>query len=57
MFKALLTSIVIVPVLLGMLAARGRGWRRGLLQLLALVLVYDVSYVLMLYFLRHRWVG
>jgi hypothetical protein len=57
MFKTLLMSVVFMPVLLGMLAATFGGRRRGLLQLLTLVLVYDVLYVLMLYFLRYRWVG
>lgn len=55
MFKLLLISIVIVPVLLGMQAARGRRGRHGLL--FALVLTYDVLYWLMLYYLRVRWVG
>ena len=55
MFKLLLISIVIVPVLLGMRAAR-RG-RQGVGLLLGLVLTYDVFYWLMLYYLRVRWVG
>jgi len=57
MFKGLLASVVIVHVLLGMQAATSRRLQRGLLQLLAFVLAYDVLYVLMLYFLRYRWVG
>jgi hypothetical protein len=57
MFKLLLISIVMFPVLLGMRAAtRGRG-RGGLLPLLAVVLTYDVLYLLLLYYLRIRWVG
>ena len=56
-FKLLLISIVIVPVLLGMNAAGVRGKRRGLLLLLVFVLVYDALYMLMLYYLRVRWVG
>jgi hypothetical protein len=40
-----------------MLAATVGGGRRGLPRLLVVVLVYDVLYVLMLYFLRYRWVG
>jgi len=55
MFKSLLISIVIVPVLLGMQAARSRREERGLLQLLASVLAYNVLYMLMLYYLRRRW--
>ena len=57
MFKLLLISIVIVPVLLGMYAARARRGRRGMGLLLGLVLTYDVFYWLMLYYLRVRWVG
>jgi uncharacterized membrane protein (UPF0136 family) len=57
MFKLLLISIVIVPVLLAMHAARGRASRRGVPLLLALVLGYDLLYWLMLYYLRLRWVG
>ena len=57
MFKILLISIVIVPVLLGMQAARTRNGQRGLLLLLASVFTYDVLYMLMLYYLRVRWLG
>lgn len=57
MFKWLLISVVIVPVLLGMLAATNRRQRRGLAQLLVFVLAYNVLYVLLLYYLRRRWVG
>jgi hypothetical protein len=57
MFKTLLMSVVFMPVLLGILAATVGGGRRGLPRLLVVVLVYDVLYVLMLYFLRYRWVG
>jgi hypothetical protein len=57
MFKLLLISIVIVPVLLGMQAAKGRRGRRGFFHLLAFLLTYDVLYVLLLYYVRVRWVG
>ena len=57
MFKAFLNSIVIMPVLLGLLtAAKGRG-RRAVWLLIALVFAYDLAYLLLLYFLRTRWVG
>src|SRR5262249_10342096 len=56
MFKLLLISIVMGPVLLGMRAAARRG-REGLALLLALVLAYDVFYWLLLYYLRLRWVA
>ena len=57
MFKLLLISIVVVPVLLGMQAAARRKGRRGLSLFLGLVLAYDVFYWLMLYYLRLRWVA
>jgi hypothetical protein len=57
MFKLLLISIVVVPVLLGVRAAKGRTARRGFLRLVGLVLVYDTLYFFMLYYLRVRWVG
>lgn len=57
MFKLLLISIVVMPVLLGMKAAAQRNRRRGLVLLLVLVTAYDTLYVLMLYYLRLRWVA
>lgn len=57
MFKLFLISIVIVPVLLGMQAAKGRSGRRGFFHLLAFLLIYDVVYLLILYYVRVRWVG
>ena len=56
MFNWFLRSIVIVPVLLGIFAARRRRLRVGLLQLVALVVVYDFLFILLLYYLRDRWV-
>lgn len=57
MFTTLLLSIVIVPVLLGMRLAGTRKMRRGLAVLAGLLLTYDVLYVLMLYYLRRRWLS
>ena len=57
MFKMLLISIVVMPVLLGIWAARSRSRRRGVVVLLALVLGYDALYFLLLYYVRMRWVG
>jgi hypothetical protein len=57
MFKALLYSIVIVPVLLALLAATSRRPRTGLALLLGSVLVYNLLFLLMLYYLQRRWVG
>ena len=57
MFKLLLISVVVVPVLLGIQASKKRSGRRGFVMLLAFVLTYDVVYFLMLYYVRLRWVG
>jgi hypothetical protein len=56
MFSLLLVSFVMIPVVLGILAAR-RKRPRGLLLLLVLFLSYSLAYLLMLYYLRLRWVG
>jgi len=57
MFKNLLVSIVLVPVLFGIYAAGMRRQGPGLVRLLILFFIYDVLYLLMLYYLRYRWVG
>ena len=56
MGKTLLISIVIVPVLLGILAARSRRESRGLLWLAVFVITYNLFYLLLLSYLRRRWV-
>jgi hypothetical protein len=56
-FKLLLMSIAFVPVLLGMRAATFRNPRRGFFVLVGLVLAYGTLYILLLYYLRLRWVG
>jgi hypothetical protein len=56
MFKLLLISIVVAPVLLGMQAAKSRrGWH-GFVLLLALLFTFNALYLIMLYCLRFRWV-
>lgn len=57
MFKLLLISIVLVPVLLAIQASKKRSLRRGFFLLLGFVLAYDVFYFLLLYYVRLRWVG
>ena len=57
MFKLLIITVVIAPVLLAMYAARRRRLRQGLVTFFALVLTFDLFYLLMLYYLRIRWVG
>jgi hypothetical protein len=52
--KALLLSIVFVPVLLGMWAASARHARRGLLRLIVAVLAFDVVYAAFLYYVFLR---
>jgi hypothetical protein len=57
MLKGFLNSLFVVPVLLGVFAAtRARG-RQSLWLLLGLLLAYETTYVLFLYYLRMRWVG
>jgi len=56
-FKWLLISIVIVPVLLGVHAATSRRGPRGLPVLLGGLLLYDVLWLFMLYYLNYRWVA
>lgn len=57
MFKFLLISIVIVPVLLGVIAGTRRRGPRGLPTLLGGLLVYEVTWLFMLYYLNFRWVS
>jgi biotin transporter BioY len=57
MFKWFLISIVVGPVAAGVVAARVRQRRSALVLVLALVLAYDVCYLLLFYYLRMRWVG
>jgi hypothetical protein len=51
----LLQTIVLAPVLLGMYVATTRRLQSGLWRLLALLLTFDIAYILLLYVLRHRW--
>jgi hypothetical protein len=55
MGQALLLSVVVVPVLLGVLAGRSRRLRSGLARLLVSVFVFDLIYVMFLYVLLRRW--
>jgi len=57
MFKALLNAVVIVPVVLGILAARTRRRQEGLVLVVASMLAFSGFYLLLMYFLRYRWVG
>jgi hypothetical protein len=57
MFKQLLISVVMLPVLLGLLAARNRKESRSIAILLGSVFLFDVCYMLLIYYLRIRWVG
>lgn len=56
MFKALFISVILVPVLLGLLASTARDERRGLIALLALLLAFNALYIVLLYVLQRRWV-
>jgi hypothetical protein len=57
MGKTLLLTVVFMSVALGMLAGRTRRLMPGLWQLLALFLAYDVLYIALLYYLRHKWLS
>jgi hypothetical protein len=48
--KALLLSVVFVPILLGMRAASARRARAGLVRLAVTVLLFDLAYALFLYY-------
>jgi hypothetical protein len=55
MGKALLLTVVFMPVLLGVIAARRRHLRRGLLLLLGLTFGFDLAYFALLYYLSYKW--
>ena len=57
MFKLFLISVVVVPILLGMLSARIRNRHHAWAALVSLVLAYDFAYVVLLYYLCLRWIG
>lgn len=55
MFRYFLTSIIIVPVLLGVFAANYRGGAHSGQLMRVGWMVYGVLWFGMLYYLRHRW--
>jgi hypothetical protein len=57
LFKLFLISVVVVPVLFGVLTAASRQQWEGLLRLVVLLVVFDTAYIAMLYYLRIRWIG
>lgn len=54
MSKWALMSVMVMPILLGVLPARWRG-RKGLLVVLGGVLAFDLLYLLVLYTLDYKW--
>lgn len=54
MFKSILISVAIVPILLGMIAAKGRDGGRDLAALRIGWVAYAVLWFGALYYLRHR---
>jgi hypothetical protein len=54
MSKVVLTSVLFVPVLVGVLAGKRLGLR-GLLQALAAFLAFDLLYFAFLYYQYFRW--
>lgn len=57
MFNALFIAIIIVPVLMAVLITANRRERPAVVLLIAFVVTYSFSYMLLLYLLRRRWVG
>ena len=57
MDKLLLLSVVFMSVVIGVITARSRRLWTGLWRMLGLLLVYDVFYVTLLYYLRSRWIS
>lgn len=57
MLKYLLISIVIVPVLLGIVAADRRVGQRDIRLLVTGWLVYSALWIGLLYYLKMHWVG
>ena len=54
MFKSILISIALAPILLGVIAARGRDGGRGLATLRVGWIAYAVFLFAGLFYLRHR---
>lgn len=57
MFKILLISIVIVPILLGVQAAKGQVGQRGLWLLRTGWVLYSIFWLFLLYYLERQWGG
>ena len=55
MGKGLLFTVVVMPVLLGVVAGRDRRFRRGLRQLVLMTLAFNLAYLLVLYYLSYKW--
>ena len=54
MFKSILISVAIAPVLLGLIAAKGRGGGRDRAALRVAWVAYAVLWFAALFFLRYR---
>ena len=54
MYKSLLMSIAIVPILLGLIAAKGRKGGRDLASLRVGWIAYSIIWIGALYYLRFR---
>lgn len=55
MFQAFVVSFTIVPILVGMFAAKGRGGARDRSAVRVGWIVYAVLWFGALYYLRYRW--
>jgi hypothetical protein len=55
LFKNLVISIVVLPILLGVLTATNRRGPRTMSVLVAVYVVYCAFFVFLLHFLYYRW--
>ncbi len=55
LLKLLLMSLVFAPVMLGIWMASSRRGRQGFPLLVGVLFIYSVFYLLLLYFVRYRW--
>ena len=55
MFQFFMISIVVMPILIGVYAARGRERRRSRRKLTGAWVTYALLWICVLYYLRFRW--
>ena len=55
MFQYFMISIVVMPILIGVYTARGRGRTRSRRKLTVTWVTYAILWFFVLYYLRFRW--